>query len=463
MKMKLNSWLLLGSLCLTAGAGANANPVAEKPQDFAYGMPLVTEGSEPFYRIELPESVYVESAWPELRDVRVFNNQGLAVPFALTANITTQNESQTFPLRLFPMMGNRSNKQEQEVISLKSVGGVEITLPIDSSMEMGKAYLLEVPQHESLYPHLTQLKLAWDRLPENWQTRVSVLYSDDLKEWERAVYDVPLMDLASGTDRLLLDTIDLDNDYGYTRARYLLLVFSEAKTAPELNIQSAQGIADSRRTEQQRIALPPNQKAISVSEAEYTWPNPQPLNNIRVQPAQDNTVLPLEIEYRSAANEAWWPLTKQVTYSVNGRSAEAIPLHDLLVQGIRLKGINQRWGDRLPEVTAERDRQSVIFNAQGSTPFLLAWGNKAAQPQAIPLDSLIPEALRHSFSVDMLPIAELQPQVTLGGVERLSALDASEETSLWKKGLLWLLLVVGAAVLALLALKLWKEVQQKAE
>lgn len=461
MKVKLNGWLLLGSLCLAGTVGAQPNSVAEKPQDFAYGMPLTTEGNEPFFRIDLPEAVYTESVWPDMRDVRVFNNQGQAVPFALTANVTTQNASQTYPLRLFPMSGTKVAGQEQEVISLKSAGGVEVTLPIDSGQQMGRTYLLEVPQHEGDYPRLTQLKLAWDRLPENWQTRVSVLYSNDLKEWSSGVDDAPLMDLVSGNDRLLLDTLDLDNEGGYSSPRYLLLVFKEAKTAPNLKIQSAQGIAASSHSEQQRISLPFNQKAISASEAEYSWANPQPLNNISIHPAQNNTVLPLEIAYRSTANDDWHPLAKQVVYSVNGRTAEAIPLNGLLVQGIRLKGINQQWGERLPEVTAERDRQSLVFNAQGSTPFLLAWGSKAAQPQAIALDALIPEALRETVSADALPQAGLQSRVVLGGTERLSAMDATEEAGMWKKGLLWLLLVLGAGALVLLALKVWKEVQQK--
>lgn len=456
MKVKLNNWLLLGSLCL-AGV-ANADSVAEKPQDFAYGMQLVTEGNAPFFRIELPEAVYTESVWPDMRDVRVFNNQGQAVPFALTANVTTQENSQTFPLRLFPMNGKKVTNQEQQVISLKSAGGVEVTLPVDSDKPMGKTYLLEIPQHEGNYPRLTQLKLVWDRLPDNWQTRVSLFHSSDLKDWSTSAEDVPLMDLASGSDRVLLDTIDVDD---YSKPRYLLLVFNDAKTASDLKLQSAQGMVSSRYTQQQRIGLTFKQKAISPSEAEYSWPNPQPLNNISIRPTQENTVLPLEIDYRSAANDTWHPLTKQVVFSVNGRNAEPIPLNGLLVQGIRLKGINQQWGDSLPEVSAQRDSQTLIFNAQGSSPFLLTWGNKAAQPQAIPLDSLIPAELRKTVDADASPEAGLQSQVTLGGTERLSAVDAAEEASMWKKGLLWLLLVLGAGGLVLLALKLWKEVQQK--
>lgn len=42
-------------------------------------------------------------------------------------------------------------------------------------------------------------------------------------------------------------------------------------------------------------------------------------------------------------------------------------------------------------------------------------------------------------------------------------MDASEVISVWKKGLLWLLLVFGAGALLLLALQVWKEVRHTPE
>lgn len=460
MKIKTKDVLLLSLLYWAGTAGVQANDGVEKPQDFAYGMPLTTEGNEPFFSINLPEEVYAESVWSDMRDVRVFNNQGQTVPFALTANVAVQNDRQTFPLRLFPMSDKKTT--EQEVISLRSPGGVEVTLPVDATRQIGRTYLLEIPESsEGRYPRLTQLKLAWESLPENWQTHVSVLYSRDLKEWSDGVDNVPLMELVSGGDRLRLDTVDLDIYAGDSRTRYLLLVFKD--TVPDLKIDSVQGISASSYTEYQRITLKPVANAISANEAEYSWSRPQPLNSISVRPSQNNTVLPLEIDYRSAADDGWHPLTKQVAYSVNGRTMEEISLNGLLVQGIRLKGIHQQWGDQLPEVSAERDRKSLVFNAAGSGPFLLAWGNKVAQPQAIALDTLIPADLRKTVAADALPLAEFQERVELGGAERLSAVDAAEEASMWRRALLWVALVLGAGALVLLALKLWKEIQQKPE
>jgi hypothetical protein len=57
----------------------------ESPQDYAWGRSLTTTASSPWYRVALPDDVYQQSVWPDLRDVRVFNHQGERVPFTLGA------------------------------------------------------------------------------------------------------------------------------------------------------------------------------------------------------------------------------------------------------------------------------------------------------------------------------------------------------------------------------------------
>jgi len=170
-----------------------------------------------------------------------------------------------------------------------------------------------------------------------------------------------------------------------------------------IKLDSAEGIMDERYVEQHTISYPPTAKALSDNEAEYSWSVPQLLTSITVRPAQNNTVLPLEIDYRPTADAAWQPLTHQVVYSVDGRTADPIPVTGRQIQSLRLKGINQQWGNAIPIVNAERHGQTLFFNAQGSSPFLLAWGNKAAEPQAIALNSLIPSSLRTSIATDALP------------------------------------------------------------
>ncbi|WP_058910081.1 DUF3999 family protein [Entomohabitans teleogrylli] len=458
MNVKRNSWLLLSLLCLSAVVGAQT--AGDTPQDFAYGSQLITEGSAPFYRVELSARVYEQTAWPDMRDMQVFNSQGMAVPFALSPDIATEEISDTYALRVFPLDAKEDNSGEQAMISLRSASGVEVTLPADRKQPAGRNFLLEVAGEEGDYPQLSELQLEWPRLAENWQARVSVRYSDNLQDWRSLLNNAPLMDLTSGDDRLLLNTLDLHRNY-LPRARYYLLTLRDDSAPAALTISTAKGIAKYSTREQRRITLQTQVKPVSSGEAEYSWPSPQVLSALNIAPAQNNTVLPLEIEYRSSAQDNWRLLTKQVVYRLDERLSGPIALGGKVVQAVRIKGVNQQWNDRPPQVSGERDVRTVVFNAQGSSPYLLVWGNRAASGQAMDIQALIPQELRASFSLVNLPDAGLQPVQVLGGPERLTATDSAEKAALWQQGLLWLVLILGAGGLVVLALKVWREVQKR--
>lgn len=71
-------WVALVWAFAATCAASDDTSRAERPQDYARGMELVVEGQSPWYRLPLPEAVYSQSAWPDLRDIRVFNAQEVA-------------------------------------------------------------------------------------------------------------------------------------------------------------------------------------------------------------------------------------------------------------------------------------------------------------------------------------------------------------------------------------------------
>ncbi|MFK8259609.1 DUF3999 family protein [Erwinia sp. AnSW2-5] len=456
MKSKLSHWWLMTTLCLFASAAVHA---AEAPKDYAYGLPLITQASKPFFQVELPGDVYEQAAWPDMRDLRVFNSQGVTVPFALYSSENDETPGKTWPLRVFVMNNTHAEAGDRTQVTLKSASGIEVTLPVEDEKPLGRSLLLEVPEEgEGFYPRLSGLQLTWARLPQNWQTRVSVLYSQDLKSWSELISDAPLMDLTSGSDRLLLNTVDLHYDRHTPRSRYLMLVFKDDAQPANLDLSAITGIEQPTRRTQKSITLAPSVKSISDREAEYSWSSPQPLSQVRITPAQSNTVIPLSIEYRSSAQDAWQPLGKQAVYSLGDNVSAPLTLQGQLIQAIRLKGINQQWSGLPPLVSGEREVRKLVFNAQGSAPFMLVWGNKTATAQALSLDVLIPPETNQWL---VLPDAGKTVVQTLGGRERLTATTEAEKSGLWQKGLLWALLIIGAGGLVVLALKVWREVQHQ--
>lgn len=73
---------------------------------------------------------------------------------------------------------------------------------------------------------------------------------------------------------------------------------------------------------------------------------------------------------------------------------------------------------------------------------------------------LIPADLRKTYDVATLPSASFNEAVKLGGESRLTATSATERESQAKRLLVWGVLIVGVALLALLAFRLWREVKK---
>src|SRR6266853_6554959 len=97
-----------------AVASATVSGAAEKPTDFAFGIPLTVEADSAVYRAALPEAFYAGSARADQGDLRVFNGDDAVVPYARldTPAATRERKSATvlpiFPLRVDEQSGDLS-------------------------------------------------------------------------------------------------------------------------------------------------------------------------------------------------------------------------------------------------------------------------------------------------------------------------------------------------------------------
>jgi len=454
--------LLWSALLGTAVPGFCSDVVLDTPQDYAAGVMLETTASSPWYQVTLPQAVYQQSVWPDLRDVRVFNRQGDRVPFALEVQKTQVVAPDPVILRLFPldMSPVPSRGQENrstEAIVLRSKSGVEIHLESDDVKSIGQTFLLTLPEKMTGSLDVSQLRLNWSTQAGNWQGTASLYYSRDLRSWASAQENAPLMDLSRGNDRLKLDTIAVNRRLSMAGYRYLLLILDSKN--PALTLNSVSAITDVSEPESARIALNATVSKTSETQAVWQWKQPQPLTSLRVE-LDDEGVLPVELAWRSGEKEAWQPLTQTVLYHLDNKLSGEINVPNQLVEAIQLTTINARLPESLPTVTGMRDRYQLVFNAQGAGPFMLAWGNRAAQKADSALDMLIPASLRESQSLRTLPHAVSGESVTLGGEARLTATSAAEEQQHWKTLLVWAVLIIGVMGLALMAWRIWRELKK---
>ncbi|KZR30537.1 DUF3999 domain-containing protein [Enterobacter genomosp. S] len=457
--MKWMKAVVCAALLAQSGPAISESAPAESPRDYAFGLSLDTSTASPWYRVMLPLSVYQQSTSPDLRDVRVFNQAGEAVPFSLVTTTRPQPAPTTTPLRLFAL--NASPDREEgsgEKIMLRARNGVEIVLEGQKAAAAGQHYLLTLPENAAEVP-LSQLQLIWDAPQGSWQGTSSVYYGEDLKNWSALREEMPLLDVMSGQDRLKLDRIDTDMVLSPEANRYLLLVLNTGHSA--LTLTGVNAINAPAQAGSEHISLAGEGERVSESEAVWRWTHPQPLSAIGFMLNGDG-VLPVEIAWRSSDKDRWHTLKKEVIYQLGGKTSEPVSLPGGLVEAVKINALNARLPQNLPGVTGQRVRYDLVFNAQGRGPYLLAWGNGAAKPASVDMDMLIPSGLRKTYDLAALPMADTLEAVPLGGEARLTATSAAEQESRMKTLMVWGVLIAGVMLLAGMAWRIWRETQRKA-
>ncbi len=301
---------------------------------------------------------------------------------------------------------------------------------------------------------MSQLQLLWNTPQTPWQGTASVYYSDDLKRWYGLREDMPLLDVASGQDRLKLDRIDTDIVLSPDTNRYLLVVLNAQSQG--VTLTGVNAISAPARAAPDAIDLEGVGEQLSTSEAQWRWARPQPLSAVSISLNGDG-VLPVEIAWRSSDKDTWHPLKKEVLYRLEGKTSPPVSLNGGLVQAVKIATLNARLPEYLPSVTGHLDRYDLVFNAQGKAPYVLAWGNGAAKPASVEPDMLIPADLRKTYEMANLPQADILDDVALGGEGRLTATSASERESRMNALLVWGVLIAGVILLAGMAWRIWRE------
>lgn len=452
--MTLTRWLLSAVLLsLSWALQAQQEPPAIRHYDWGAEITTPTTPT-PFWRVSLPDSVYTQSRSTDLRDVRVFNQRGEAMPFALESETVRESHVQQLPLRLFQLRGQQNDEGEQ-VFTLDSEKRLRV-MQVDRQQQVLSSWLLE--DTSGTEQPLSRLKLSWEPLAENWETRVSISGSNDLDRWRTLRRDMPLMDLTSESGRLVLDEIDLSGDH-FPAYRYLLLSFKKEGTPAGLKLTAAQGRVETQRQQIPRLSISPEVHVVSSHVVEYRWAQPQSLSQLTIHPATKNSVLPLLVEYRRSSDGVWQTLTRQAFYAVGKQVSEPVSTSGLLIQSVRLTSESVSLKEQPPVLTGERNRVTLVFNAQGGAPYLLAWGNPGARAQALDLQTLIPVALRAQSELHQLPLALAGKPFMMQSVPQSVTGDAEPASGLWRKGVLWAILIAGVVGLALLAFKVWRELR----
>lgn len=412
--------------------------------DYAVQLPLSLSGEGPWYRLELPMAVHLAARHADLRDLRVFNGDGEAQAYALIQGGARERETQQdSEVKWFPLRGPLHAEQSPGVRVRRSSGGTLVEVLGDDGArgddEVLRGWLLDTSGIEA---PLYKLILDWSAEREGFQ-RFSIEASDDLQHW-RAWGEGQIARLSFADERIDQREVRLPGQ----SARYLRLLWSSPRQAPQLlSARLLSGGGDRPAALSWSAALSPS----SAKAGEYRWDLPLalPLQRLRIELAEANTLAPVSVTGRREGKVQWQPLARGLLYRLpqDGREVlqDELELHGAPVQQLRLR-VDERGGglgSAAPSIRVGIRATQLVFLARGAPPYVLAIGKATGSAANLPLSTLIPGY-------------DDQRLATLGVATAAPLLEAAAGTGQapgrdWQHLGLWAVLLAGVGLLLLMA------------
>ncbi|QLC73447.1 DUF3999 domain-containing protein [Pseudomonas sp. LPB0260] len=442
-KTRPGAWLLLSGLLCSLAAAA-----AEHPADYTWHLPLQLNGEGPWYRLELPMAAHLAARHGDLRDLRVFNGEGEALAYALVRSPHEERLDEQ-DVRWFPLYAEGEGEAGLPGLRVeRSASGTLIELleadaaPSPASL---RGWLLDASAVEQ---PLVRLTLDWSSDQEGFQ-RFRIEASDDLRSW-RSWGHGQLARLSFANEYIEQRQVELPG----RRARYLRLLWESPQQAPQLI--AARLFSRPHDSLSLPLVWSEPMPADRAADGAYQWrlPLALPVQRIRLELGTDNRLVPVQVSGRGGAQGRWRPLGGGLLYHMPEQGGELrqdeLALAGLTVQQLRLQ-VDQRGGGLAPEPRLQVGVRAtrLVFLLRGSPPYRLALGNPDALSAALPVQALIPGYRPERLA--QLGVAEVSPGATP------QAASPADGTVDWQRWGLWAVLLLGVAVLALMAVSLLRK------
>lgn len=435
---------LTGWCCAIVALWASAPAVAA--DHFAKRFALQLEEGAAYYSVTLPAAVYAASERGDLGDMRVFNGAGEPVPYSLEA----ARESARVPpvlrsVNWFPLPPAAAGSSAPLGVTIAADGSLHATSAPPARaqhdtdlIDAGRA--AHANQMSALLVHVRD---------DNYQGRVTVEASDDLRHWQ-AAGDAQLLKVSYNGSTLSQERIELDG----TRARYLRLHWLDGVPYVESIEMEVQTVAADNPQRADRIWNEGIVARAGPKPGEYFFVTggPYPVDRLRLNLPQPNTVAPAAVYSRTGLDAPWRQVASATLFRLhNGAVEQSNPALELMpdtdrqwrvVVDTRSGGL----GAGALTLAAGWRPATLTFVARGAAPFTLAVGSAAAVSAAVSRGDLLMGA---SSVAAMARVGEALP-VAQGADAQSAGGDADAR----RRHLLWAALLLAVGSLGLIAWRL---------
>lgn len=436
-----------------------------RPENFGQRAPIAASNGGPFYRVNLPIDVYQGVKRPDLGDLRVFNGRGEVVPYALLreqAQTQSRQSEHVVPFFPLPATAGASGDDTALSVTVRQMGdGTLVAVrqsQVPAAKGAGAVRGVVIDASKLRDKPVRSLRLGVG--PSSTPFHPYVLEtSSDLQHWRLLKGDAQLVRLSHDGHQVVDDHTSWPGDAD----RYLRLIWADPQQAPA--IRSVQlGVVETSPGEPVEIWSPLlAPKVVENNVYEYLLPGYLPLEKLRVDLPQINTLTPVNIQRLVAASERrnhrhrteayWETLSRSVVYRLQSPQGE-IRSPDIelfrfpearlrLVADARAGGI----GGEPPALRVGFVSHVLVFLARGEGPFVLAWGAENVSSGELPVSTLLPGY----EGVHKLTASTASLSLPAGGAAAtatpVSGKDAEKTAQPSSKWILWSVMIVGLLVL----------------
>lgn len=422
----------------------------EKPADFTSKTPLTLIGQGPLYRIELPLALQLNALQGNLNDLRVFDAAGQAQAYALVRKQAPREEDPALtPVNWFPLYTTAEAGDAVPIIrSKRSSDGAIIDVQPQSDIEAGeeilRGWLLDAT---TVKAPLEQLLIDWSAEREGFQ-HFSIEASDDLQNWQ-AWGEGQVARLTFSDEMVEQREVGLPGQ----NARYLRLLWRSPQSAPTL--VSAYLLSASPENAPATLTWSPLISGVVEQPNEYIWqlPTDLPVERVKVDITQDNSLAPGTLYGRLDAGQEWQVISNGLLYRLTQNNGEIVQ-DQLQLTGHKVRQLKLVVDDRGGGLGAEAPRLSVavpaiqvVFQPVGNGPFTLAVGNASAPATGLPVTALIPD-----FNPQRLAALGKVRLATASAAKAAVPVPPAAESIDFKRLGLWAVLVLGTLCLGWIAI-----------
>jgi len=452
-------------LAVAAALLAAAAAWAQAPSEFAWRATLATPAQAALVRVALPAEALIRLHGAGLEDVRVFNGDGQAVPFALSAPqppaAATREVTRRYPA--LPLYGVAPTAGRANALQVRvEDGGAQRSVWVQ--MKPGAADAAQPGRLPSAIfdtrgeKRTVSAVVVHAQLGANRPVPIRLSISHDLANWTPVAARGRIYRF-EGDNAPRNDTLELETPLSL-EGRYLRLDWQGEEG---VSVQSIAGlVTPAARKKQLVTATLPPARADGPNALEWELGFATPIAQMELGTRRPNTLVPVRILGRNRVSEPWRELGRAVVWRLGLPGADhanpPTPLSPTSVRWLRVEATHDMTLEGIP-LTASVGFEPVqlVFVAGGPGPFQLAAGRENSQAAALPLHML---SSTSSVKVDELPQASI--------TEVNAAPQAAEGIRQWlprgvepRTALLWAVLLGGVLLLGGVAWSLLRQVNRQ--